>query len=86
MKQKNTKYTLQISSADAHFYFTKYYETSSLVLAVCMVYSKNGWVWSQNRVKSEGYEKWNKGKYKRNQQWAEGNWDLNEWCGPEGKK
>ena len=27
---------------------------------------RNGWVWSQNRGKSEGYEKWNKGKYTGN--------------------
>ena len=34
---------------------------------------RNGWIWSQNRVRSEGYEKWNKGKYTGNQQWREGN-------------
>ena len=33
-----------------------------------------GWVWTQNRGKSEGYEKQNKGKYTGNQQWLEGNW------------
>ena len=36
-----------------------------------------GWVWLQNRGKSEGHEEWNKGKYTRNQQWREGNWDSN---------
>ena len=30
---------------------------------------RNGWVWSQNRGKSEGYAKWNKEKYTGNQQW-----------------
>ena len=30
-----------------------------------------GWVWSQNRGKSESYEKWNKGKCTGNQQWRE---------------
>ena len=46
---------------------------------------RNDWVWSQNRRKSEGYQKWNKGKYTGNQEWQEGNWDLNQWFGPEGK-
>ena len=27
---------------------------------------------------SEGYTKWNKGKYTGNQQWREGNWDWNQ--------
>ena len=29
---------------------------------------RNDWVWSQNRGKGEGYEKWNKGKCTGNQQ------------------
>ena len=34
--------------------------------------------------KNEGYEKWNIGKCTGNQQWWEGNWDSNQWFGPEG--
>ena len=44
-----------------------------------------GWVWSQNRGKSEGYEKWNKGKCTGNQQWQEGNQDSNQQFGAEGR-
>ena len=33
--------------------------------------------------KNEGYEKWNKGKYTENQQWREGNQDLNQQFGAE---
>ena len=39
---------------------------------------RNSWVWSQNRGKSEGYEKWNKGKSTGDQQRWEGNWDSNQ--------
>ena len=31
-------------------------------LVIRMVIRRSGWVWLQNRGKSEGYEKWNKGK------------------------
>ena len=44
---------------------------------------RNGWVWSQNSDKSEGYVKWNKAKCTRNQQWQEGNWDANQRFGEE---
>ena len=37
-----------------------------------------GWVWLQNRGKSEGYEKWIKGKCTGNQQWQEGSRDWNQ--------
>ena len=40
---------------------------------------RNGWIWSQNRGKSEGSEKWNKGKCTGNQQWPEGNRNSNQW-------
>ena len=46
---------------------------------------RNGSVRSQNRGKSEGYEKWNKGKCTGNQQWWEGNQDSNQRFGPEGR-
>ena len=46
---------------------------------------RNGWVSSQNRGKSEGYEKWNKGKYAGNLQWREGNQDLDQRLGAEGR-
>ena len=36
-----------------------------------------------NRGKSEGYAKWNKEKYTGNQEWRKGNWDSNQWFGPE---
>ena len=42
-----------------------------------------GSVWSQNRGKSEGYEKWNKEKCIGNQQWREGNQDSNRQFGAE---
>ena len=42
------------------------------------------WVWLQNRRKSEGYEKKNKGKCIGNQQWWEGNRDSSKWFVPEG--
>ena len=43
------------------------------------------WVWSQNRGKSEGYTKQNKGKCTGNKQWCEGNWDSNQQFGAEGR-
>ena len=39
---------------------------------------RNGWVWSQNGGKSEGYEKWNKGKHMGNQQRRKGNQDSRQ--------
>ena len=44
-----------------------------------------GWVWSQNRGKTEGYEKWNKGKCIGNQHWREGNLNSNQRFGAEGR-
>ena len=46
---------------------------------------RNGWAWLQNRVKSEGYEKWNKGKCTGKQQWQEGNRDSDQWFGSQGR-
>ena len=46
---------------------------------------RNGWVWQQNKGRSEGYAMWNKAKYTRNQQWREGNQDLNQRFGAEGR-
>ena len=34
---------------------------------------RNGWVWSQDRGRSEGYVKWNKAIYTGSQQWRVGN-------------
>ena len=45
-----------------------------------------GWIRMQIRWKNEGYAEWNEGKCTGNQQWWEGNWDSNQWCGPEGRK
>ena len=41
---------------------------------------------SQNEGTKEGYPKWEKAKYTRNQQWQEGNQDSNQWFGSEGRK
>ena len=35
----------------------------------------------ENTRRSEGCEKWNKGKCAGNQQWREGNWDSNQCLG-----
>ena len=52
---------------------------------VIMDAHRNGWVWSQNGGKSEGYTKWNKEKYIGNQLWREGNQDSNQLSGAEEK-
>ena len=43
------------------------------------------WAQSQNEGTNEGYPKWNKAKCTGNQQWREGNQDLNQWFGTKGR-
>ena len=46
---------------------------------------RNDWVWLQNEGRSEGYTKWNVGKYTENQQLREVNWGSNQWFGTKGR-
>ena len=46
---------------------------------------RTGWIWSQDKGRSEGYEKWIKGKWTGNQQLREGNWDSDQWFGAKGR-